>query len=263
MQPFELLPGSTPLLVSIPHGGTYIPDDIQSTMTKQALRLPDTDWHVPTLYAFARQLDVSVLEANYSRYYIDVNRSREGESLYPGQSETELCPLKTFHNENIYTRGDAPIETEIQYRSALVWQPYHTALSGELKRIKAEFGYALLWDAHSIRSRVPRFFSGQLPDFNLGTGDGSSCPAKLADQLLALVGTQLDYSAVLNGRFKGGYITRQYGDPANNYIAVQLELSQLTYMDEETYLYNSDLSASVISVIGKLIDTMMLFSCAS
>lgn len=262
MQPFELSLGSIPLLVSIPHGGTCIPDVVKSTMTKSALRLPDTDWHVPKLYDFVRQLDVSVLEANYSRYYIDVNRSREGGSLYPGKSETELCPLKTFDNENIYASGNEPTDAEIEHRTALVWKPYHDSLSRELKRIKSEFGYALLWDAHSIRSRVPRFFSGQLPDFNLGTGDGSSCPAELANRLLARVSAHMDYSAVLNGRFKGGYITRQYGDPANSFIAVQLELSQLNYMDEETYMYNTDLAALIVPVIGELIDTMLAFRLA-
>jgi N-formylglutamate deformylase len=263
MQAFELSVGSSPLLVSIPHGGTYIPDDVKSTMTEQALGLPDTDWHVPKLYGFVRQRDVSVLEANYSRYYIDVNRSSKGESLYPGKSETELCPSKTFGDDDIYTGGMSPTDAEVRRRSALVWRPYHEALHRELGRIKSEFGYALLWDAHSIRSRVPRFFDGQLPDFNLGTGDGSSCPPELAQQLLALVSAHAEYSAVLNGRFKGGYITRQYGAPANDFVALQLELSQITYMDEDTFDYDPGLSAAVIPIISELLDVVMAYTPAN
>jgi N-formylglutamate amidohydrolase len=232
-------------------------------MTDGALLRPDTDWHVSRLYDFVRDMEVSVLEANYSRYYIDVNRSAQDEKLYPGESETELCPRTTFDDCDIYASGRGPTGEEIHQRLDMVWQPYHEALSGELERIKSEFGYAMLWDAHSIRCQVPRFFSGQLPDFNLGTNDGRSCPAELAHQLFHLVSSHHEYNAVLDGRFKGGYITRQYGDPANCCYAVQLELSQRTYMNEETYEYRSNQAAAIIPIITEMISAMLAFAPVS
>ncbi len=231
MTGFHFTRGNSPLLISMPHVGVAIPDDIALHMTDQAKKLVDTDWYVDWLYNFLDEMDCSVLCARYSRYVIDLNRNPGGGSLYPGQSETGLCPTTSFDNAALYLKGQKPDNTEITRRKELYWQPYHDRLRAELNRIKAQYGYALLWDAHSIKSHVPRFFDEQLPDLNLGSGGGTSCAPALADKLLATA-TASPYTAVLNGRFKGGYITRHYGDPENNIHAIQLEISQITYMDE-------------------------------
>ena len=228
MAPYRFSAGRTPLLVSMPHTGTHIPDDLQKRMTAAALALPDTDWHLEKLYDFLEEIGASVLVATHSRYVVDLNRPPDNANLYPGQNTTGVVPVDTFHKEPLYG-GNPPSTEEAAERIRRYWKPYHAKLQEALEDLKAEHGYALLWDAHSIFSEVPRFFQGKLPDFNLGTADGRSCGPGIGEALLQHVE---EHSAVLNGRFKGGYITRRYGDPANQVHAVQLELSEATYMEE-------------------------------
>ncbi|WP_321396313.1 N-formylglutamate deformylase [Emcibacter sp.] len=229
---FYFSPGSGPLLVSMPHVGTEIPADIAGRLTEEALGVPNTDWHVDRLYDFLGDMDLPVIRARYSRYVVDLNRDAEGAVLYPGQSETEICPSSMFDNLPIYRNGQPVGEQEVAARIGLYWRPYHDKLRQELERIRAKYGYALLWDAHSIRSHVPRFFDGQLPDLNIGTGAGLACAVNVAAELLE-IGLASKYTTVMNGRFKGGYITRHYGDPARKIHAVQMEISQATYMQED------------------------------
>lgn len=230
--PFTFHRGTRPLLVSMPHIGTHVPAALSARLTPQARELHDTDWHLARLYAFAVDMGASVLQATHSRYVIDLNRPPDGASLYPGQSVTGLCPTDMFDAAPLYADGAAPTEAEVAERREALWQPYHAQLTGELARLRAAHGVAVLWDAHSIRSVVPRFFEGRLPDFNLGTADGASCAPALANRLLAIAQAQPGYTAVLNGRFKGGHITRHHGNPAQNVHAVQLEMTQCTYMQE-------------------------------
>lgn len=230
--PFTFHRGTRPLLVSTPHVGTHVPAALSARLTPQARELHDTDWHLARLYAFAVDMGASVLQATHSRYVIDLNRPPDGASLYPGQSVTGLCPTDMFDAAPLYADGAAPTEAEVAARREAIWQPYHAQLTGELARLRAAHGVAVLWDAHSIRSVVPRFFEGRLPDFNLGTADGASCAPALANRLLAIAQAQPGYTAVLNGRFKGGHITRHHGNPARNVHAVQLEMTQCTYMQE-------------------------------
>lgn len=231
--PFHFHQGTQPLLVSMPHAGTHVPADIAELLTDEARQVPDTDWHMPQLYDFAKAMGASILVATHSRYVVDLNRSPDGASLYPGQSVTGLCPVDTFDDTPLYQRAeDQPGEAEIERRRAAYWAPYHAQLQAELARLRGLHGRALLWDAHSIRSELPRFFDGKLPDLNLGTADGASCDSVLAQQLLAVAQQAPEKTAVLNGRFKGGYITRHYGQPAQGIHAVQLELAQCTYMQE-------------------------------
>jgi N-formylglutamate deformylase len=229
MAPFRLRGGRTPLLVSMPHTGTHVPEPLLSRMTDEAKRLPDTDWHLERLYDFLDELGASVLVATHSRYVVDLNRPPDNANLYPGQDTTPLVPLDTFHKQPLYRPGQEPDAGEIGERVETYWKPYHSQLSRELQRLKGRHGHALLWDAHSIFSEVPRFFSGKLRDLNLGTADGRSCGAGIGEGLMEKVS---GYSAVLNGRFRGGYITRTYGAPADGVHAVQLELSEATYMTE-------------------------------
>jgi len=229
MQLFKFRPGSSVLLVSMPHTGTHVPEWLAPRLSAAARPLADTDWHLERLYDFLDELGASVLVATHSRYVVDLNRPPDNTSLYPGQDTTGIVPLDTFHNEPIYLPGFPPSDDEVAKRIETYWRPYHQRLQQALEETKAKHGYALLWDAHSILSQLPRFFKGKLPDLNLGTADGRSCAPGLGEALLQSVE---GYSAVLNGRFKGGYITRRYGNPASRVHAVQLELSEATYMDE-------------------------------
>lgn len=227
MKTYDFTEGHLPLLISMPHVGTALPPDIEACLTEAAKAVPDTDWYVERLYNFAGDMGASLLRANFSRTVVDLNRGVERVALYPGKSETTLCPLTTFDNEDIYA-GPKPDVQEIRRRIQNYWQPYHDKIRKELDRLHAKFGYALLWDAHSIKTIVPRFFDGKLPDLNIGTGNGSACPEIIAQAIIAQKG---QFSTVLNGRFKGGYITRHYGTPDQNITAVQMEISQDNYMD--------------------------------
>jgi N-formylglutamate deformylase len=240
MDVYTLHRGGAPLLISLPHNGTDLPDDLRPRLTESALRVPDTDWHVDRLYAFAHELDASIIVPRYSRYVIDLNRPPNDVSLYPGQNTTGLCPMQQFSAQPVYRDGMQPDRDEVNRRVNRYWKPYHLALQQELARIKNMHGRAVLWEGHSIRSECPFLFDGRLPDFNLGTASGASCSRSLQDRLEDLLDLQDQYSHAVNGRFKGGYITRQYGRPDDGIDAVQLELAQLNYMDEDTFEYDEE-----------------------
>lgn len=250
--------GSSPVIISIPHAGVGLPTALKERMTKQARLLPDTDWHVEKLYDFAPDLDVTIIKANISRYVIDLNRDPSGTSLYPGQSVTELCPTTTFDNEPIYKAGQAPDAAEIAERVIYYHQPYHGLLKAEIARIKALHGYCIVLDAHSIRSQVERFFTGRLPHFNWGTNDGATCSPKITEMLESYhQSASSDFTSVINGRFKGGYITRHYGQPLEGVHTLQLELAQNAYMDENPpYLWDTDISASLKRQLLSLVNSL-------
>ena len=229
---FGLHRGSTPLLVSLPHVGTLIPDWLRPRLAPRALAAEDADWHLDRLYDFARDLGAGVIVPRYSRYVIDLNRPPENTPLYAGANNTELCPTRFFSGDRLYRDGEAPGEAEVQQRLAGYWRPYHDALAAELARLRREHGHAVLWDGHSIRSVLPWLFEGRLPDLNLGTADGASCARSLRAALMRVLVAQDRYTQVTDGRFKGGYITRRYGQPASGVHAVQLEMCWSTYMDE-------------------------------
>ena len=255
---FSLHQGSLPLLISIPHLGTQIPADIAATMTPVAQRTDDCDWHLDRLYAFARRMGASILTPACARYVIDLNRPPDGANLYPGQDTTGLLPVDTFDKEPLYRDGHLPDEAEVARRRDTYWKPYHEALAGELSALKTKHGNVLLWEAHSIRSHVPRFFEGRLPDFNFGTSNGASAVAGVAEELAAMVERHGGYTAVANGRFKGGYITREYGQPTQGVHAVQLELSQITYMEEQMpYAYDETLAAKIEPLLEAIVTTAL------
>lgn len=237
MDIYTLEHGHTPLLVSLPHDGTHIPEALRERMWPSAHTAPDTDWHVAQLYAFARELGASILCPSHSRYVVDLNRPPDDASLYPCQNTTGLCPTVQFSGEPIYRDGQAPDAAEIDERRRLYWQPYHDALETELARLRTRFGRVVLWDGHSIRGELPYLFEGRLPDLNLGTASGHSCSPGLQARLTTVLEQQDRYRHAVNGRFKGGYITRHYGAPEQGIEAIQLELAQSTYMDEASGQY--------------------------
>jgi N-formylglutamate deformylase len=254
MQTFVLQHGTAPLLISLPHDGAQIPPELAARMTEPARAAPDTDWFVARLYGFARSLGASILHPLYSRYVVDLNRPPDDVSLYPGQNTTGLCPDKRFDGEPVYLPDQAPTRAEIEARVARYWTPYHQALQAELHRLKLEHKRVLLWEGHSIRCRVPFLFDGRLPDLNLGTADGASCSAPLQSRLeRVLRDHEADYTHVSNGRFKGGYITRHYGRPEHGIDAVQLEMAQTTYMDEDAVRWDEAKATKLQAVLRRLL----------
>ncbi|MFJ4395351.1 N-formylglutamate deformylase [Pseudomonas sp. NPDC089396] len=247
--------GRLPLLISMPHAGLKLTPAVQEGLVDAARSLPDTDWHIPRLYDFARDLGASVVAAEYSRFVIDLNRPQDDQPLYVGAT-TGLFPATLFEGEPLFKEGKVPSAHERATYLEQIWRPYHDTLRNELHRLREQFGYALLWDAHSIRSHIPHLFDGKLPDFNLGTFNGASCDPRLAERLQGVCAEQSAYSHVLNGRFKGGHITRHYGHPGENIHAVQLELAQSTYMEEcEPFAYREELAQPTQKVLRKLLET--------
>lgn len=248
--------GKLPLLITIPHDGRELMPGQAARMTTVGLALPDTDWFVNYLYEFAVDLGANVVAANYSRYVVDLNRPADDAALYPGQVSTGLCPLLTFAGEDIYLQGESVGSVERKERTAQYWQPYHDGISSALDQLRGEHGYALLWDAHSIASEVPLLFPGVLNDINIGSNSGESCAAHCESAVMR-VAEKSDYSAVLNGRFRGGYTTRHYGDPENGVNALQLELSQQCYMNESELRYDAKLARTVSATIEDMLNAFV------
>ncbi len=254
---FDLRRGDSPLLISMPHSGTYVPPDILKRITPAARPLPDTDWHIPELYAFLQDFDVSVVTARYNRYVVDLNRPPGNEPLYSGRSVSGLCPLQTFSGDVIYENGQAPDHAEVNDRIRTYWEPYHAALAGEIERISGKHDYCVLYDAHSIRSTVPALFTGKLPDLNLGTNHGQSCDKSLQDAVEQELCRHKDFSQVSNGRFIGGYITRHYGQPSGQVHALQMEIGQDAYLAEtEPPLYHDESAANLVGVLQELFEVI-------
>ena len=249
--------GRVPLLISMPHAGVRLTPAVEAGLVPAAQSLPDTDWHIPQLYESAAELGASTLAAEYSRFVIDLNRPDDDKPLYVGAT-TGLYPATLFDGQALFRPGLEPSAEERATYLAQIWAPYHRTLAQELARLKAQFGYALLFDAHSIRSVIGHLFDGKLPDFNLGTFNGASCDPQLAGRLEAICAGHPAYSHVLNGRFKGGHITRHYGNPAEHIHAVQLELGQCTYMEEfEPFRYRPDLAAPTQVVLKELLQGLL------
>lgn len=244
---FSFTAGASPLLVSVPHAGTHVSPGISARFTESAGRLPDTDWHLDRLYQWVPDLGGSLLVATHSRYIVDLNRPPDDQPLYQ-TATTGLFPTEQFDGSPVYLPQGEPSQSERAERAERYYWPYHDRLSQELQRIKQEYGFAVLFDAHSILSNVPRLFEGQLPDINIGTNDGASASSDLTDQLVAVCAAS-NYSHVLNGRFRGGYITRYYGRP-DDVQAVQLELVQRAYMREDgSAQYDDRLAEQVQQVL--------------
>ena len=223
--------GDAPLIVSFPHTGSEIPDKMESLMVSPWLARKDTDFWVDVLYDFAHEMGATTIRTALSRTVIDVNRDPSGVSLYPGQVTTGLCPVETFDGEPLYRSGSEPGPGEVLRRRAEYFDPYHRALAAELERKRSEFGCVVLYDAHSIRSRMPRLFDGELPQFNIGTNNGATCSPSLTDTIEKLCDRSGE-TRITNGRFRGGWITRHYGNPETGIHAVQMELAMRGYLTE-------------------------------
>ncbi|PZP34373.1 MAG: N-formylglutamate deformylase [Roseateles depolymerans] len=262
MSVYRLTPGRVPLLISLPHVGTEIPPELHDRLVPRALQSEDTDWHLERLYApLAQALGASLLVPRYSRYVIDLNRPPDDAPLYPGaKGGTGLVPTRFFTDEPLYHSGAEPDAAEIAARREACWRPYHEALAAEMGRLRAEHGHARLFEGHSIRSVLPWLFDGQLPALNLGTADGAACAPAITARLADVLAGQADYSQVVNGRFKGGYITRHFGRPAEGWHAVQLEMCWRCYMDEDLpprEAWDDGRAAAVTPLLRRLLEELL------
>ncbi|MCC7463019.1 MAG: N-formylglutamate deformylase [Gammaproteobacteria bacterium] len=254
MRTCTLICGDSPVVISLPHVGTQLPEELLPQLSAPARALPDTDWHVDQLYDFAFADGYTVLRALYSRYLIDLNRPPDDAPLYPGSNTSGLCPTLDFAGAPIWTAGAAPVPPqEVARRLRCYWEPYHAELAARLAAAQARHGYAVLIDGHSIRSRVPRLFAGRLPDINVGTADGAACSAALRTRAQQQLLAQARFSHVLDGRFKGGYITRHYGRPDAGVHALQIELAQCAYMNEESPAYTRSRATPLRELLRSLL----------
>ncbi len=255
---FDFSPGTTPLLVSLPHVGTHIPPELAPHFVPRALEVEDTDWHLDQLYAFVRSLGAGLIVPRHSRFVIDLNRPPGNTPMYAGANNTELCPTRFFSGDPLYLAGHEPDADAIDRRRGTYWQPYHDALHAEMNRLQSLHGHAVLFDGHSIRSRLPWLFEGRLPDLNLGTASGASCAPGLRNALQQVLQAQDAFSHVVDGRFKGGFITRSIGQPHAGKHAVQLEMCWSTYMTEHApYVVDPQRAHVLAPVLQALVQTMI------
>ena len=252
--------GDSPLVIDVPHAGTHVPDALRPRLSAIAQTVPDTDWHVEKLYAFAAAEGATLFCATHSRYVVDLNRDPSGAALYAGADNTELCPTRTFGGDAIYIDGSAPAQAEVTERIAASFTPYHAALEEEIARARDRHGFAIVLDGHSIRSIVPRFFEGRLPDLNLGTASGTSCAPELEACAARALAEADGFTHIVNGRFKGGWITRRYGRPREGVHALQLEIAQDCYMDEAPpYRWDAGRAERLGQVLHRLVHALTSF----
>ena len=251
---WQLTRGDSPLIVDVPHAGRHIPDAIALRMQATAREVVDTDWHVDRLYRFAPATGATLMTATHSRYVVDLNRDPSGADLYPGADNTEMCPTRTFGNDTIYLPGEEPSDAEVAARRATFFDAYHAQLASEIDRVRNRHGHAVVLDGHSIAAEVPRFFTGRLPDLNLGTSDGRSCDRSAQALAADIVSNASGFTHVVNGRFKGGYITRRFGTPHASVHALQLEMVQACYLDEaQPATFDDARAAALTKVLERLV----------
>jgi N-formylglutamate deformylase len=260
--------GTAPLLLSVPHAGMDIPPEAEHGLVSSWLARRDADVWVDKLYDFASELNATVVETSISRTVIDVNRDPSGVSLYPGQATTELCPTLTFDGEALYVPGAEPDGRSRAERTERYFRPYHDALAAEIARLRERHAAIVLYDCHSIRSRIPRLFVGELPHLNIGTNSGASCAPQLPTAVRSVCEAS-PFSSTIDGRFKGGYITRHYGRPAEAVHALQMELACRAYLREPSGAigpdswpapYDRELAAPLREVLRRVLTACLAFA---
>lgn len=258
MDPVTAISGTSPLVLAMPHSGRWVPDGLWGDLSERGKRLADTDWHLERLYAGLAP-DATVVSANFHRYLLDANRPPGGESLYPGQNTTGLCPLTDFDGQRLYLEGREPDAGEIARRVASYHEPYHSALMSELERVKGKHGVVVLYDCHSIRSHIPFLFEGVLPDFNVGTNLGVTCAPQMEAAVARICARAPGYTSVLNGRFRGGWTTRHYGRPARGMHAIQMELAQSTHLEAEAepFAYSPEKAERLREHLTHILETLV------
>jgi len=258
MRFLDITRGEGSVILSLPHTGTGLPGGVADALNDRGRALADTDWHIHRLYD-GLITGVTYLRTGIHRYAIDVNRGPGGESLYPGRNTTGLCPLTDFDGAPIYRPGREPGPDEIEARREAYHAPYHEALSNEIGRVKALHGFAILYDCHSIRSRIPYLFDGVLPDFNIGTNLGTTCAAEIESAVAEKCAIAEGYTSIRNGHFRGGWTTRSRGRPQEGVHAIQMELSQSTYLKAETppWIYDPTRASRLRHHLADILETLL------
>ncbi|GHF58400.1 N-formylglutamate deformylase [Seohaeicola zhoushanensis] len=253
MTPVDIVRGDGPVVLGMPHTGTWLPQEIRSRLNANGQLLADTDWHIDKLYAGLLP-KATIVRATFHRYAIDANRDPSGASLYPGQNTTGLVPMTDFDGEPLWQTP--PGEAEIEARRLAFHAPYHAALTAEMERVRARHGVAVLYDCHSIRSRIPFLFEGRLRDFNIGTNNASTCAPEIEAAAQDTCANAEGYTSILNGRFKGGWTTRHYGRPSEGWHAIQMELAQSTHLSTETppFAYDESKAARLRPVLQRALE---------
>jgi N-formylglutamate amidohydrolase len=199
-----------------------------------------------------------MIYATYSRWVIDLNRDPQSKPLYTdGRIITATCPTTTFLGEPIYQdeRLEVGVE-EMRRRVELYYNPYHLKIQELLNDLKKEFGKVLLWDCHSIRQEVPTIHKEKFPDLILGDADGTSASPGLIEGAISILESK-KYSFSHNDPFKGGYITRHFGIPAENQHALQLEMTKVNYMDDRENKYDSPRANEMRNVLKATLSNLM------
>lgn len=255
MKPVEVTRGDSPVVLGLPHTGTFLPPEIRARLNARGQLLADTDWHIHTLYEGLLP-GATMVRATFHRYVIDANRPPSGASLYPGQNTTGLVPVTDFDGQPIWQHP--PGASEIEARRQTFHAPYHAALEAEMARVRARHGVAILYDCHSIRSHIPFLFDGRLPDLNIGTANGTACAAEIEVETVRICAESNAYSHVLNGRFKGGWSTRHYGRPTEGRHAIQMELAQSTHLRSESppFEYDPAKAAALRPVLAAILSRL-------
>ncbi len=255
MTPVEIVRGDSPIILGLPHTGTFVPEDMRARLNDRGRELADTDWHIDRLYDGLLE-GATTVRATFHRYVIDANRDPSGESLYPGQNTTGLVPLIDFDGQDIW--DVPPGADEIAERAQAFHAPYHAALRAEIARVRAKYGVAILYDCHSIRSLIPFLFDGKLPDFNIGTNNGATCAPEIESAVAAICAKAEGYTCVSNGRFRGGWTTRHYGQPETGVHAIQMELAQSTYLSAEAapWTYDPEAAARLRTHLAAILTTL-------
>jgi len=255
MNPVEITRGDSPVVLAFPHTGTDLPEYVRQQLTARGKTLEDTDWHVDRLYAGLLP-QATTVRATFHRYAIDANRDPSGKSLYPGQNTTTLVPLTDFNGEDLWI--SPPTEEEIEERRLSFHAPYHAALAAELERVHQLHGIAILYDCHSIRSGIPYLFEGVLPDFSIGSNLGNTCAAEIEQTVERICREDTHFTTVVNGRFKGGWTTRHYGQPDQGIHAIQMELTQSAYLQTESapFLYSTDKAENLRVTLKKVLEAL-------
>lgn len=257
MEPVHVTQGDSPIILAFPHVGTGLPPEVAARLNTEGRLLRDTDWHIHHLYADLIP-GLTTVTATQSRYVIDVNRAPDGASLYPGQTTTGLIPLTTFDNAPIWQEGRAPTVEDTARWLEQVHRPYHVALSAEIARVKALHGVAILYDCHSIRSQIPWLFDGVLPDFSIGTDNGQTCVPAIETAVHDICRAAPGFTSILNGRFRGGWTTRHYGQPETGVHAIQMELAQISHLATETpqFKLHDGKAARLREILGDILTTL-------
>lgn len=250
---------AVPILLSVPHCGTEFPTELTDQFKPDLRSAPDdTDWFVHQLYDFAPQMGITLIHATYSRWVIDLNRDPESKPLYAdGRIITAICPATNFFGEKLYKDERTEVAgNEVARRLQAYYWPYHQQVQVLLDGLKQKHGRVLLWDCHSIRQHVPTIHREKFPDLILGDVDGTSASPGLIEETLSIL-DHSGYCVSHNHPFKGGYITRHFGQPSVEQHALQLEMTKVNYMDDQEQSYNRARAERMRSLLKKVFERLI------